>query len=49
MNESVIPRSKLWSITPSRQSPNSCKHDFGSLLAEIIDKTKYQGKKEAVL
>ena len=28
-------RSKLRGIAPSRQSPRSCKHDFGSLLAGI--------------
>ncbi len=32
---SAIFRSKLRDITPSRQSPRSCKHDFGSLLAGI--------------
>ncbi len=32
---SEIPHSKLWGISPSRQSPRSYKHDFGSLLAGI--------------
>ena len=32
---SAIFRSKLRNIAPSRQSPRSCKHDFGSLLAGI--------------
>ncbi len=32
---SAIFRSKLRDIAPSRQSPRSCKHDFGSLLAGI--------------
>ena len=32
---SAIFRSKLRDIAPSRQSPRSCRHDFGSLLAGI--------------